>query len=38
MWSNTPDAANKIALSYWARYDDASMDCVDNVSGKSTKV
>ena len=37
VWSDTPDAANRLAVAFWGQYDKSSMDNMDNVDGNATK-
>eukprot|EP00618_Florenciella_parvula_P018746 CAMPEP_0119499912 /NCGR_PEP_ID=MMETSP1344-20130328/22223_1 /TAXON_ID=236787 /ORGANISM="Florenciella parvula, Strain CCMP2471" /LENGTH=226 /DNA_ID=CAMNT_0007535957 /DNA_START=27 /DNA_END=707 /DNA_ORIENTATION=+ len=37
VWSDTPDAANQLAIKQWARFDKQWMDNCDNVDGSATK-
>ena len=36
VWSETPEAANKLAVAFWGQFDKRWMDSMDNVDGAST--
>jgi hypothetical protein len=37
VWSETPDAANKLAVAFWGQFDKRWMDGLDNIDGSSTE-
>lgn len=37
VWSDTPDAANRLAVAFWGQFDKSSMDNMNNIDGAATK-